>query len=209
MAVAIQIVPGVAYYPGWLPVEGQRQLLRALDEILAAAPLFQPAMPRTGKPFSVQMSNCGPLGWVSDRDGGYRYQATHPQSGMPWPPMPQILQDAWANLADYALGPQACLINYYNGTARMGLHQDRDEADFNAPVLSLSLGDSALFRIGGRERGDKTQSLRLHSGDVLVFGGPARLAFHGIDRIMPGTSTLLPNGGRINLTLRRVDAPPA
>ncbi|MBV1700354.1 MAG: alpha-ketoglutarate-dependent dioxygenase AlkB [Hyphomicrobiales bacterium] len=209
MTVAIQIVPGVTYYPGWLPVEGQRQLLQKLEEILVAAPLFQPTMPRTGKPFSVQMSNCGSLGWVSDRQGGYRYQATHPQTGAPWPEMPKILQTAWTDLAHYAPGPQACLINYYKDTARMGLHQDRDEADFDAPVLSLSLGDTGLFRIGGQERSDKTKSLKLQSGDVLVFGGPARLAFHGIDRIMPGTSTLLPNGGRINLTLRRVDAPPA
>jgi alkylated DNA repair protein (DNA oxidative demethylase) len=163
-------------------------------------------MPRTGKPFSVRMTNCGELGWVSD-ETGYRYQPTHPDTGAPWPPMPGVLLDAWRALANYPHPPQACLVNVYATTARMGLHQDRDEADLEAPVVSLSLGDTGLFRIGGARRTDKTRSLRLASGDAFVFGGPARLAFHGIDRIVAGTSTLLPNGGRINLTLRRVTKP--
>jgi alkylated DNA repair protein (DNA oxidative demethylase) len=163
-------------------------------------------MPRSGKPFSVRMTNCGPLGWVSDA-GGYRYQPTHPDTGRPWPSMPDLALRAWRDLAGYGPPPEACLINVYAPTARMGLHQDRDEQDFSAPVLSLSLGDTCLFRIGGTSRGDPTRSFRLASGDAVVLGGPARLAFHGVDRIMPGTSTLLPEGGRINLTLRRVRKP--
>ena len=161
-------------------------------------------MPKSGKPMSVRMTNCGPLGWFTDETHGYRYQPTHPETGRPWPPIPEVLLRAWDDLAHYLHPPEACLINYYGADARMGLHQDRDEQDFTAPVVSLSLGDTGLFRIGGTTRGEPTQSFRLASGDAVVLGGPARLAFHGIDRIMPGTSTLLPQGGRINLTLRRV-----
>jgi alkylated DNA repair protein (DNA oxidative demethylase) len=163
-------------------------------------------MPRSGKPFSVRMTNCGPLGWVSDASG-YRYQPTHPDTGRPWPPMPDLALRAWRALAGYPAPPEACLINVYAPTARMGLHQDRDEQDFAAPVVSLSLGDTCLFRVGGTSRGDPTRSFRLASGDAIVLGGPGRLAFHGVDRIVPGTSTLLAEGGRINLTLRRVGVP--
>jgi len=152
------------------------------------------------------MTNCGPLGWVTD-EAGYRYQATHPETGDPWPPMPMSLLAAWHELADYPHPPEACLINFYGADARMGLHQDRDEQDFAAPVVSLSLGDTCLFRIGGTRRADPTRSLRLTSGDAVVLAGETRLAFHGVDRILPGTSTLLTEGGRINLTLRRVTAP--
>ena len=155
---------------------------------------------------SVRMTNCGPLGWLTD-ERGYRYQENHPETGQPWPPMPALVLKAWADLARYPHPPEACLINWYDPSARMGLHQDRDEADFSAPVVSLSLGDTCLFRIGGLQRSDPTRSLRLASGDALVLGGEARLAFHGVDRILPGTSTLLPGGGRINLTLRRVTQP--
>ena len=161
-------------------------------------------MPRTGKPFSVRMTNFGPLGWVSDRDGGYRYQETHPVTGEAWPAIPAVLLDCWREVGGYALPPEACLMNWYAPGTRMGLHQDRDEQDFAAPVVSLSLGDTALFRIGGLKRSDPTRSFRLASGDAVAFGGPSRLAFHGVDRIFPGTSGLLPQGGRINLTLRRV-----
>jgi alkylated DNA repair protein (DNA oxidative demethylase) len=173
---------------------------------LKSAPLFTPTMPKTGKPFSVRMTNCGPLGWVSDREG-YRYQAHHPLTGEAWPAMPAMLLDAWRALSGYAHDPEACLINYYGPDAKMGLHQDRDEEDFDAPIVSFSLGDTAMFRIGGAERGGKTTSLKLHSGDGIVFGGPARLVYHGIDRIFAGTSTLLGREGRVNLTLRRVKKP--
>ena len=118
--------------------------------------------------------------------------------------MPPTLLAAFAAVAPDAPPPEACLINLYDAKAKMGLHQDRDEQDLDAPVVSLSLGDTALFRLGGCERGGRTRSLRLESGDAIVLGGPARLAFHGIDRIAPNSSTLLNEGGRINLTLRRV-----
>jgi alkylated DNA repair protein (DNA oxidative demethylase) len=168
-------------------------------------------MPRTGKPLSVRMTNFGPLGWVSDKEHGYRYQPTHPETGKPWPPIPDMVLDVWRTVSGYAHDPEACLVNRYDASAKMGLHQDRDEQTFEAPVVSISLGDTCLFRIGGFNRGDPTRSLKLASGDVVVLGGESRLAFHGVDRIYPGTSTLLrdwfPEGGRINLTLRRVTPP--
>lgn len=197
---------GVALHDGFLDRGAQERLLAAIRAVVAEAPLYRPEMPRTGKPFSVRMTNCGALGWVSDR-AGYRYQATHPVTGRPWPPIPEMLLDLWQQLAGYPHPPEACLINYYDGEARMGLHRDEDEAERAAPVLSVSLGDDCRFRIGGTERGGPTRSVRLASGDVLLFGGPSRLAYHGVDRVYPGTSTLLERGGRINLTLRRVTRP--
>jgi alkylated DNA repair protein (DNA oxidative demethylase) len=182
----IAVQPGVAYHPGLLDGAAQLALVEALRAILREAPLYQPTMPRTGKPLSVRMSNCGELGWVSDQ-AGYRYQARHPVTGTPWPAIPPALLALWAEVAACPAPPQACLINWYEPQARMGVHQDRDEEDLAAPVVSVSLGDTAVFRIGGTERGGSTRSLRLTSGDVLVFGGPARLAFHGIDRVLPGT----------------------
>jgi alkylated DNA repair protein (DNA oxidative demethylase) len=149
------------------------------------------------------MTNLGPLGWISDRSG-YRYQPTHPVTGQPWPPLSAAILDIWRQVSDCGRDPEACLVNLYGGEARMGLHQDRDEEDFDAPVVSISLGDTAVFRFGGATRGGKTQTVKLASGDVVVMGGPARLCFHGIDRILLGTSTLIEGGGRINLTLRRV-----
>jgi alkylated DNA repair protein (DNA oxidative demethylase) len=198
---------GLQFHPGYLDRGRQEALLADLREVFAAAPLFTPRMPRSGRPFTVRMSNCGPLGWVSD-ESGYRYQPTHPVTGRPWPPMPELLLATWRALAEnYPAPPEACLINFYGPTAKMGLHQDRDEEDFAAPVVSLSLGDSCLFRVGGPKRGDPTRSVRLSSGDAVVLGGDTRLAFHGVDRIEPGTSTLLAEGGRINLTMRRVTYP--
>lgn len=199
-----EIVPGLVYAPGYLSREEQEELVADLREAVKQAPLFTPRMPRTGKEFSVRMTNCGALGWVSDREGGYRYQATHPETGAPWSPMPRLALRVWDDLSPYKHPPEACLVNFYEASARMGLHQDRDEEDFDAPVVSLSLGDSCLFRIGGTERKAPTKSFKLHSGDAMMLTGPARLAFHGVDRIMGGTSTLLPQGGRLNLTLRRV-----
>ena len=205
MTTRIEIAPGVIHYPGCLDRAAQEALVASLRDVAKAAPFFTPRMPKTGTPFSVKMTNCGVLGWVSDRDG-YRYQPHHPETGEPWPPMPDVLLSAWHSLADYPHPPQACLVNFYEAVAKMGLHQDRDEENFDAPVLSISLGDTGVFRVGGTVRGGPTRSVKLQSGDALSFGGPARLAFHGIDRIMPGTSTLLPQGGRINLTMRRVTA---
>lgn len=197
---------GLRVYPGYLSPERQTALRDAVRAVLDAAPLFTARMPKSGRPMSVRMSNCGPLAWVSD-EAGYRYQPTHPVTGRPWPPMPAILLELWDELARYPHPPEACLINVYGAAARMGLHQDRDEQDFDAPVVSLSLGETCLFRIGGTRRTDPTRSLRLSSGDAVVLGGDARLAFHGVDRIYPGTSRLLPEGERINLTLRRVTLP--
>ena len=195
------------YLPGKLRETEQVRLLGALRAVMAGAPLFTPTMPRSGRPMSVRMTNCGPLGWVTDKEGGYRYQPTHPVTGRPWPAMPQALLDLWADVARYPAPPEACLVNYYAGNAKMGLHQDKDEEDFGAPVLSVSLGDAAIFRIGGLTRKDPTRAFELKSGDVVVLGGEDRLAYHGIDRILPGTSSLLPESGRLNLTLRRVTKP--
>ncbi|WP_262031883.1 alpha-ketoglutarate-dependent dioxygenase AlkB family protein [Microvirga sp. Mcv34] len=202
----LTLAPGLTYYPDYLNRPAQERLLQALREITRDAPLFTPRMPRTGKPFSVRMTNCGPLGWVSDVEG-YRYQPMHPDTGRPWPAMPDQVLAAWDSLSGYSHPPDACLINFYEPSARMGLHQDKDEEEFAAPVVSLSLGDTALFRYGGLDRKDPTKSVRLRSGDAIVFGGPARLIYHGIDRLMAASSDLLPQGGRLNLTLRKVGKP--
>lgn len=212
----IVLVPGLVHYPGYLDRAAQGRLAQDVAALIAASPLYTPRMPRTGKPFSVRMSNGGRLGWVSDA-GGYRYQPHHPETGAPWPPIPPAALAAWAALAAYPAPPEACLVNLYAATARMGLHQDRDEADLAAPVLSLSLGAAALFRYGGPRRGDPTRSIRLRSGDALVMGGPARLIHHGIDRLLPDAPDLLgdgaaplifpPPGTRCNLTVRRVTTP--
>jgi alkylated DNA repair protein (DNA oxidative demethylase) len=190
---------------GYLDRPAQEALLADIRAVMRAAPPYTPRMPRTGKPMSVRMTNCGPLGWVTD-ETGYRYQPMHPETGQPWPAMPEMVRKLWDELADYPYPPESCLINLYGPEARMGLHQDRDEKDFAAPVVSLSLGDSCLFRVGGTRRSDPTRSFKLASGDAVVLAGDARLAFHGVDRIIAGSSTLLREGGRINLTLRRVTA---
>ena len=192
---------GFRLHPGALDVAAQRALA---DEVLAAtqdAPLFTPVTPG-GKAMSVRMTNLGPLGWITDA-GGYRYEPRHPRTGQPWPPIPAALMDLWDRLATAPAPPDACLVNVYGPDARMGLHQDRDEADFGFPVLSVSLGDTAVFRLGGPKRSDPTRTVRLASGDVCLLAGSARLWFHGVDRILSGSSRLLDSGGRINLTLRR------
>jgi alkylated DNA repair protein (DNA oxidative demethylase) len=198
--------PGLKYLPGHLDEKAQRELVEVLRTAVAEAPLFIPIMPRTGRPFSVRMTNLGPLGWVSDREG-YRYQPTHPETGRPWPAMPEALMGLWRGVSGYPHPPEACLVNLYQEGAKMGLHQDRDEEDFSAPVVSVSLGDTAVFRVGGPERGGRTESFKLASGDIVVLSGPSRLAYHGVDRVLSGTSRLLKEGGRINLTLRRVTKP--
>lgn len=201
----ITLQSGLRYLPGRLSRPEQEDLVEIIRQVVAEAPLYVPVMPRSGRPMSVRMTNCGPLGWVTDKERGYRYQATHPVTGLPWPAIPQVLLDLWRDIAGHPKDPEACLVNFYADDAKMGLHQDRDEADLSAPVLSISLGNSCLFRIGGLARTDRTKSLKLESGDVFLLGGEGRLCFHGVDRIYPGTSTLLKSGGRINLTLRRVN----
>ncbi len=198
---------GFDHLRGHLDVPRQQALMRDVAVVVAAAPLYRPSMPRTGKPFSVLMTNCGTLGWVSDRDGGYRYQSAHPETGRPWPAMPASLVALWQEIARYPHPPQACLVNHYEPGTKLGSHVDADEEATEAPVLSISLGDTAVFHIGGLLRTDPKIKLELHSGDVVVLGGGARLAYHGLDRIRPGTSDIVPWGGRINLTLRRVTRP--
>ncbi|MES0825578.1 alpha-ketoglutarate-dependent dioxygenase AlkB family protein [Ruegeria sp. SCP11] len=183
----------------WLDGPAQAQLIEALRPILKTAPLFRPVTP-SGKEMSVRMTSAGSLGWVTDK-AGYRYQPQHPK-GAGWPAIPAPILDIWRELGSPDRDPDCCLINYYGEGARMGLHQDKDEADFSWPVLSISLGDDALFRIGNQTRGGKTESIWLNSGDIVIMGGPARLTYHGVDRIRFGSSKLLPKGGRINLTLR-------
>lgn len=194
-------IRGVEVWKGHLDRGAQRAIVAAVNPILATAPLFGPTTMR-GQRMSVRITSAGRVGWVSDRRG-YRYEPAHP-SGVAWPDIPAPVLDVWDAVTGLDRGPDSCLINYYGEGARMGMHQDRDEGDFAWPVVSVSLGDDALFRIGNRERGGSTESVWLGSGDVVVLGGPARLAYHGIDRIRYGSSRLLDPGGRINLTLRVV-----
>lgn len=199
--VAAAEIPGFQFFPGHLDLPAQTQLVSDLRAVVAAAPLYDPVTPG-GRRMSVRMTSAGRLGWITDR-AGYRYEPRHP-AGQPWPPIPQPVLALWHQITGLDRQPDCCLVNFYGEGAKMGLHQDKDEGDFSWPVLSISLGDEALFRIGGTDRRDPTRSLWLKSGDVMVMGGPARLAWHGIDRLRYRSSRLLPNGGRINLTLRVV-----
>jgi alkylated DNA repair protein (DNA oxidative demethylase) len=200
---------GFRLWPGLLDRAAQEALRDTVFARMREGPLYIPRMPKSGQPMRVRMTNFGPLGWVTDKEQGYRYQATHPETGKPWPEMPPQVLELWNALSGYGAPPEACLVNLYEGDARMGLHVDSDEHAWDAPVLSISLGDTALFRIGGSLRSDPTRSVRLASGDVCMLGGGARRAYHGVDRILPGTSRLLPKGGRLNLTVRRVTVPSA
>lgn len=194
-------IRGFDIHKGYLDAAAQAALVEDVRAVAAQAPMFSPQTPY-GKPMSVRMTSAGAVGWYSDKSG-YRYAPTHP-GGQPWPAIPASVLALWHDLTGLARAPDCCLINYYGEGARMGMHQDRDEADFSWPVLSVSLGDAGLFRIGNRTRGGKTESLWLASGDVVVMGGEARLTYHGVDRIRFGSSSLLPKGGRINLTCRVV-----
>ena len=198
---------GFAHYEGFLDEAAQRSLLKDIEVVTAVAPFYRPTMPRSGAPFSVLMTNCGELGWVSSKDEGYRYQTTHPETGGPWPEIPEAILEIWRQVSQFAQLPEACLINRYAPGTKLGMHVDADEQNTTAPVVSVSLGDDAWFRVGGRKRRDPTTRILLRSGDVVVLGGDARLIYHGIDRILPGTSCLLDEPGRINLTLRRVTFP--
>ena len=192
---------GFDIHAGLISAAQQADWVDDIRAVVAAAPLVSPVTPG-GRPMSVRMTAAGRLGWVTDR-AGYRYAARHPCGG-DWPPIPARVLDLWHRVTGLAREPDCCLINFYGEGARMGLHQDKDEGDFTFPVLSVSLGDDALFRMGGVDRPAPPQSLWLRSGAVVVLGGAARLAWHGIDRVRHGSSTLLPKGGRINLTLRVV-----
>jgi DNA oxidative demethylase len=200
-------IGGFLIHRGWLDQAAQRAMLEDVRTVIATAPLVRPVT-AWGRPMSVCMSSAGRLGWVIDR-GRYAYADRHPETGAPWPPIPDSVLSVWRAVSGWPQDPESCLINWYAEGARMGLHQDRDEGRFDAPVVSISLGDPARFRIGGTQRKGPTESTILHSGDVAVMGGPARLAFHGVDRVLFGQGTLLPGGGRINLTLRVVANRPA
>lgn len=194
-------VKGFDIHKGFLDVVGQRAILAAVRGVVSDAPFFRPDTPY-GKPMSVRMTAAGVYGWFSDKKG-YRYVSNHP-SGRPWPAIPAEVLAIWRDVTGLEREPECCLINYYGAEAKMGLHQDRDEASMEWPVVSVSLGDEGLFRMGNVTRGGKTESHWLSSGDVVVMGGDARLAYHGVDRIRAGSSKLLPKGGRLNLTLRVV-----
>lgn len=194
-------VSGFDIFQGALDAQEQAEIVAAVRDVVKAAPLTHPVTPR-GKPMTVQMTAAGQFGWVTDRKG-YRYQSHHP-SGTAWPAIPKSVLDVWNRYSGVTRQPESCLINFYGEGARMGMHQDKDEASFEWPVVSISLGDQGLFRMGGPERGGKTASVWLRSGDVVVMGGAARLAHHGVDRIRFGSSSLLERGGRLNLTLRVV-----
>jgi len=192
---------GFALFPYHLDRTAQESLVSDLREVVRAAPMFHPVTPR-GQAMSVKMTAAGEFGWISDKQG-YRYQSHHPQ-GTAWPQIPASILKLWHTLSECTRAPECCLINWYGEGARMGMHQDKDETDFSCPVVSISLGDDGLFRMGNVERGGKTESVWLKSGDIVVMGGSARLAHHGVDRIRFGSSSLLPQHGRINITLRVV-----
>ena len=191
---------GFRLFPDAMTPQQQASMAQEVLTLVGLAPLYHPTTPG-GRPMSVAMTNLGARGWMSDKNG-YRYQTTHPVTGAPWPAMPDTLVHIWRHFGERNDSPDACLVNLYRAGARMSLHQDRDERDFSAPVVSVSLGDTALFRLGGLERRDPTRSFRLSSGDICVLSGRSRLAFHGVDRILSGSSQLIPGGGRLNLTLR-------
>ena len=198
-------VNGVRVLKGRLDPGDQVRVMAAVERVMEAAPPYAPLTP-WGKPMSVRMTSGGRLGWYTDRSG-YRYVDRHPE-GLAWPPIPEEILSLWHEVTGLERVPDCCLVNLYREKARMGLHQDKDEGDFSWPVLSVSLGDSALFRVGGLKRSDPTESVWLESGDVALLEGDTRLAYHGIDRIRAGSSRLVPGGGRINLTLRVVELQP-
>jgi alkylated DNA repair protein (DNA oxidative demethylase) len=179
-------------------------LIAALRDIVAQAP-FRHMLTPGGHQMSVAMTNCGEAGWVTDRTG-YRYDTSDPVSGKSWPAMPPSFRELAGRAADHAgfegFSPDACLINRYLPGARMSLHQDKDEDDFGAPIVSVSLGLPAIFLFGGLKRSDKARRFRLEHGDIAVWGGPARLAFHGVAPLADGEHALM-GRQRINLTFRK------
>lgn len=199
----VNVIRGARWLPRHVARAAQEEIVRDIRDVVRRAPMARPET-RFGRKMSVLMTSAGRLGWVSDQRG-YRYEAAQ-TGGARWPEIPATLLGVWESVTGLARMPDCCLINYYSENTKMGLHQDRDEGNFVWPVVSLSLGDDALFRIGGQERGGKTESIWLGSGDVVVLAGESRLAYHGIDRIRFGSSTLLPKGGRLNVTMRVVDS---
>jgi DNA oxidative demethylase len=184
---------------------GEAELVAELRDVVAEAPFRQMVTPG-GFRMSVAMTNCGNSGWITDLTG-YRYGADDPETGKPWPPMPASFLDLARRAADRAgfvsFAPDVCLINRYVPGARLSLHRDKDELDFNAPIVSVSLGLPAIFLFGGAKRSDKTRRFRLEHGDIAVWGGPARLFYHGVAPLAEGEHPLL-GRQRINLTFRKV-----
>ncbi|CAN5404293.1 DNA oxidative demethylase AlkB [soil metagenome] len=199
----IEIAPGAMLLAGFAR-SFETQLIEAVQSVVARAPFRHQVTPG-GHRMSVAMTNTGSAGWVTDRSG-YRYDAIDPDSGQPWPPMPEVFAEIAAQAAAKAgfanFGPEACLVNRYEPGAKMSLHQDKDELDFNAPIVSVSLGLPATFLFGGLNRSDKTARYRLTHCDVVVWGGPARLAYHGVMPLPEGEHPLL-GRQRINLTFRK------
>ncbi|NRA88282.1 MAG: alpha-ketoglutarate-dependent dioxygenase AlkB [Rhizobiales bacterium] len=211
---------GFEIYKEALNLEAQNSLVETIRLLAKECPLYQPTMPKTNKPLNVRMTNLGEYGWVSDIKG-YRYQKHHPVTRKAWAAIPPQIIDIWQCFTGNSLTefnhnnpnaplsqwkqPQCCLVNHYGVTNKMGMHVDMDENDHITPVLSISLGDDAIFRMGSQQRGGKTSSIKLQSGDIVVFANDVRLNYHGVDRIIGGTSSLLKHPGRLNLTLRRVD----
>lgn len=199
------LAEGLFLHRGAITPDDQTILVRDIAQVADFAPFRHPRTPG-GHPTSAAMTNAGQAGWWSDRQG-YRYLIHQPDSDRPWPSMPASFHAAvevgtrgtpWPDFS-----PDACLINFYGAAAKMGLHQDKDERDFTQPIVTVSLGDAADFLVGGFARTDKTAVVRLHSGDVLVMGGPSRMRFHGVRRIHTGTSPLSALHGRYSLTFRK------
>lgn len=186
----------------------QQEILAAARLVVKQAPLFRPAMPRSGQQFNYSMTNCGELGWVADING-YRYQKNHPVTQEPFPIMPNAIKELAIALAsetgDANFYPESCLLNFYSKGAKLGLHQDNTEKNLLAPIISISLGDTGIFTLGGEQRRDKTKDYIIQSGDCIVMGGESRNYFHGFKGIVPNTSSLLKSGGRLNLTIRQVN----
>ncbi len=196
---------GFILRPNCLDLATQNAVWAAIQDIEAAAPLRR-LMTKTGKFTSAAMTNCGQAGWWSDAKG-YRYETRDPQTAAPWPPMPDVFWTAVKLAARQSpwpmFSPDACLINFYTAGAKMGLHQDRDEKDFNQPIITICLGDDADFLVGGPNRSDKTAAVVVRSGDAMIMGGEGRLYFHGIRKIYPGTSPLPNIAGRYSLAFRK------
>jgi len=199
---------GFFHFKSKLSLKQQQEILEAVRTVVREAPLFIPTMPHRGTSFGYRMSNCGQLGWVSDRSG-YRYQVHHPATRKLFPAIPELIRELAITLADEAgwsdFRPETCLINFYQKGESLGLHQDNTEQNLKAPIISISLGDAGVFLLGGKQRIDPTKKYILQSGDCLVMAGKSRLYFHGFAGILPNTSSLLKNGGRINLTIRQIN----
>lgn len=199
---------GFFLFKSKLTKEIQQEIVSAARAIVSQAPLFTPTMPGSGQPFNYSMTNCGELGWVADRDG-YRYQSNHPETGKSFPAIPPVIKELAIALAKETgnsnFYPESCLLNFYSKGAKLGLHQDNSEKNLAAPIISISLGDTGIFVLGGKQRTDETKQYIVQSGDCIVMSGESRNYFHAFKGIVLNTSSLLKNGGRLNLTIRQVN----